>query len=79
MPKPNDVVRITFEIPDEHAPAFRAAVDDFSSRLGTRIEQNIAKYDSEEDWTHAIAGIGALRAATTKAIPQASQRTARYV
>lgn len=65
-------MKIAFEIKDELAPAFRSAVDEFSSFVGARLTKP-HRAPTERAITQAVAAIGALRAAVTQAMPRTSR------
>lgn len=65
-------VRITFEVGENFAPAFRSAVDDFSSFVAELMEAR-GQYEQQDALVRAAIGIGKLRAATTAAIPRADK------
>lgn len=61
------MTRISFEVADEHAPALRSAVEEFSNMLGTRLE-GAHSFAKEQALTDAVICIGTLRAAVNRAI-----------
>lgn len=63
------MVRISFEVADEHAPALRSAIDEFSNTLGTRLE-GAHSFAKEQALTDAVICIGTLRAAVNRAVPK---------
>lgn len=63
------MTRITFEVADEHAPALRSAVEDFSNILGARLE-GAHSFAKEAALTEAVICIGTLRAAVNRAVPK---------
>lgn len=63
------MVKITFEIKDEHAPALRSAVDEISNTVGTRMESRYS-YDVEDALVRASIALGTLRAAVCEKIPE---------
>lgn len=61
-------VRISFEIFEEFAPAFRSAVEEISNDIGARLTGS-HRYAREQALTDAAIGLAALRVATFAAIP----------
>lgn len=59
---------ITFQVADEHAPALRSAVEEFSNVLGARLEGS-HRFAKEQALTDATICFGILRAAVNRAIP----------
>lgn len=62
------MVRITFEVAEEHAPALRSAVEEISNIIATRLE-GAHSYAKEQSLTDAMVCVGTLRAAVNRAIP----------
>lgn len=62
------MVRISFEVPDQVAPALRSAVEEISNAVGGRLEQAFS-FATEQAFTDAVIGLGALRAAVCEKIP----------
>lgn len=57
------MIRISFEVPDEHGPTLRSVVEELSNRIGTKIEENIYEFPIEHTLTKTACVIGALRGA----------------
>lgn len=66
---PSGMTRITFEVADEHAPALRSAVEEFSNILGTRLE-GAHSFAKEQALTDAVICVGTMRAAVNRAVPK---------
>jgi len=64
----SQLVRISFTVHKEHAPALRSAVEEISNTVGGRLEGRY-EYDVEQALTNAAVALGSLRAATFAAIP----------
>lgn len=60
-------VRITFEVGEDYAPAFRSAVLDFSNYVGEQMESR-GQFEQADALVRAAIGLGKLRAATCAAI-----------
>lgn len=56
-------------MPLDYAPAFKAAVEEFSNMLGARLEGTHSNGKTQA-LTWAAIGLGRLRAATFKAVPK---------
>lgn len=56
------MLRISFDIPDAHGPAFRSAVDDLSAIVAKWAEGQYS-YPVEDAIEGALNAVGALRAA----------------
>lgn len=56
------MVRITFEVPDDMAPALRSVVEEMSNEIGERCAGTF-RYGKEGAITRAAACCGILRAA----------------
>lgn len=61
-------IRITFEVYEEFAPAFRSAVDELQSILGAR-STGTHRFSKEQAITDALVSVAALRTATFAKIP----------
>jgi hypothetical protein len=61
-------IRISFEVHEQHAPAFRSAVEEISNEVGGRLEGPFS-YARQDALTAAACALGSLRAATFAAIP----------
>lgn len=62
------MIRISFEVREEHAPALRSAVEEISNEIGGRLEGPHA-FAKEEALTNAAIALGALRAAVNAKVP----------
>lgn len=62
------MVRISFEVPMQVAPALRSAVEEISNTIGGRLEQSFS-FATEQAFTDAAIGLGALRAAVCARVP----------
>jgi hypothetical protein len=61
-------VTIAFVIQHAHVPAFKAALDEISDKIGTRLI-GPRKFSEEDALTYAAAALGALRGATYATVP----------
>lgn len=61
------MVRITFDVLDEHAPALRSAIEEISNEVGGRLE-GLHRYSKEHALTKAAVALGTLRAAICKVV-----------
>jgi hypothetical protein len=64
------LVRISFEVPDEHAATLRSVVEEISSQVGKAIEDNIYVFEKEHSLTVAASVLGIVRAAVNKKVGQ---------
>lgn len=64
----DSVLEIRFQIHDQHAPAFRSAVEELVNELGGRLE-GMYSFAQEQALTDATCAIGNLKSATFAAIP----------
>lgn len=62
------VVEITIRVYDEHAPAFRSAVEELANEIGGRLE-GMHSFAQETALTDALCAVGELKAETFKKIP----------
>lgn len=63
------VVEIVIRVHDEHAPAFRSAVEEMANELGGRVE-GMHSFAQEQALTDALIAIGALKTETFRRIPK---------
>lgn len=66
-------MKIAFDLSPELAPAFRAAVEDFSATVAARLTKP-HQAPTERAITQAVAAIGVLRAAVCAQVPKRSER-----
>lgn len=57
------------EIPDEHGPALRSAINEHRNELGERLA-GAHKFDKEDALTRAVSSFGQLAAAINAVIPK---------
>jgi hypothetical protein len=57
------LIKVVFEVPDEHGPTLRSAVEELRNRIGTRIENNIYLHPVELSLTRAASVVGIMAAA----------------
>lgn len=67
--KPQKLITITFEVPDEHAPTLRSVVEEMTNQVGKAIEDNIYVHEKELSLTRAAAVLSRLRAAFYSKVP----------
>lgn len=60
---------VTFQIHDEHAPAFRSFVEEMCNEIGGRLEGS-HKFVKETALTAAAITANALRTAVTAVVPK---------
>lgn len=65
---PKRLLTITFQVPDEHGPALRSAIEELSGELGSRVE-GPHSFDREDALTKALCAVGILRAAVNTHVP----------
>lgn len=63
-----NVIRISFDVNTEHAPALRSAVEEISNTVGGRTEGRY-EFPIEQALTAACIGLASLRTAVCAAIP----------
>jgi hypothetical protein len=64
----SQLIRISFDVHTEHAPALRSAVEEISNELGGRLE-GMYTFPVEMALTNAVIALGTLRAAVCAKIP----------
>ncbi len=62
------MVKICFEVADEHAPALRSAIEEIRNEVGGRLE-GAHRYAKQDALTYAATALGSLHAAIAKATP----------
>lgn len=63
------MVKVVFEVPDEHAPTLRSVVEEMTNQVGKAIEENIYLHEKELSLTRAASVLGKLRAAIYPKVP----------
>lgn len=62
------LIKVAFEVPDEHGPTLRSVVEEISKQIGQAIEENIYLFPTELSLTVAASVLGSLRAAVNAKI-----------
>lgn len=63
------LIKVTFEVPNEHAPTLRSVVEEMTNQVGRAIEDNIYVHEKELSITRAASVLGIMRAAIYPKVP----------